>query len=67
VSRSFRSDFSRLTPQRVAKIAHKLNNRPRKCLGYRTPAEILGPALRRQIEFTTSERNERDTDECRLL
>jgi IS30 family transposase len=41
------SDFSQLTPQRVAKIAHKLNNRPRKCLGYRTPAEILGPALRR--------------------
>ena len=40
------SDFSQLTPQRVAKIALKLNNRPRKCLGYRTPAEILGPALR---------------------
>lgn len=41
------SDFSRLTPQRVARIACKLNNRPRKCLGYRTPAEILGPVLRR--------------------
>ena len=40
------SDFSPLTPQRVAKIAQKLNNRPRKCLGYRTPAEVLGPVLR---------------------
>ena len=42
-----KSDFSQLTPQRVARIEQALNNRPRKCLGYRTPAEILGPALRR--------------------
>jgi len=41
-----RSDFSQLTPQRVARIAQTLNNRPRKCLGYRTPAEVLGPVLR---------------------
>jgi IS30 family transposase len=41
-----RTDFSQLTPQRVARIAQSLNNRPRKCLGYRTPAEVLGPALR---------------------
>lgn len=40
------SDFSRLTHQRVAIIEKALNNRPRKCLGYRTPAEVLGPALR---------------------
>ncbi|MGD1278782.1 MAG: IS30 family transposase, partial [Tepidisphaeraceae bacterium] len=32
--------------QRVARIAMKLNNRPRKCLDYRTPAEVLGSALR---------------------
>ena len=32
--------------QRVARIADKLNNRPRKCLHYRTPAEVLGPVLR---------------------
>ena len=32
--------------QRVARIADKLNNRPRKCLNYRTPAEVLGPVLR---------------------
>lgn len=40
------SDLSTLNYQRVARIAHKLNNRPRKCLAYRTPAEILGPGLR---------------------
>jgi IS30 family transposase len=41
-----RSDFAQLTPQRVARIEYALNNRPRKCLAYRTPAEVLGPALR---------------------
>lgn len=39
-------DLSKLSYQRVARIAAKLNNRPRKCLGYRTPAEVLGPVLR---------------------
>ena len=40
------TDLSQISYQRVAKIAAKLNNRPRKCLGYRTPAEVLGPVLR---------------------
>lgn len=40
------SDFSSLTHQRVAVIERALNNRPRKCLGYRTPAEVLAAALR---------------------
>jgi IS30 family transposase len=40
------SDLSTLSYQRVARIAAKLNNRPRKCLAYRTPAEVLGPVLR---------------------
>lgn len=40
------TDLSKITSQKVARIATKLNNRPRKCLGYRTPAEILGPVLR---------------------
>ncbi len=40
------SDFSALTHQRVAVIERALNNRPRKCLGYRTPAEVLAAALR---------------------
>lgn len=41
-----RTDLSTISYQRVARIAAKLNNRPRKCLGYRTPAEVLGPVLR---------------------
>jgi transposase, IS30 family len=40
------TDLSQLSYQRLARIAAKLNNRPRKCLGYRTPAEVLGPVLR---------------------
>jgi len=39
-------DLAATSHQRVARIAQKLNNRPRKCLAYRTPAEVLGPALR---------------------
>jgi IS30 family transposase len=38
--------FSEISHQRVARVAMKLNNRPRKCLGYKTPAEVLGPVLR---------------------
>jgi IS30 family transposase len=41
-----RSDFSQLSYQRVAMIEKALNNRPRKCLGYRTPSEVLRSALR---------------------
>lgn len=41
-----RTDVSQLSYQRVARIAEKLNNRPRKCLGYRTPAEVFGKVLR---------------------
>jgi IS30 family transposase len=40
------ADLSTFSYQRVARIARKLNNRPRKCLNYRTPAEVLGPVLR---------------------
>lgn len=39
-------DLGRASHRRVARIAKKLNNRPRKCLAYRTPAEVLGPLLR---------------------
>lgn len=34
------SDFSRLTPQRLRKIVAWMNNRPLKCLGWRTPFEV---------------------------
>ncbi len=39
------TDLSGFSHRRVARIAEKLNNRPRKCLNYRTPAEVLGPVL----------------------
>jgi IS30 family transposase len=39
------TDLAGVSHRRVARIAWKLNNRPRKCLNYRTPAEVLGPVL----------------------
>jgi transposase, IS30 family len=39
-------DFGSTSHQRVARVAQKLNNRPRKCLAYQTPAEVLAPVLR---------------------
>ena len=33
------TDFSELTDERLAEIEWKLNHRPRKSLGYRTPLE----------------------------
>ncbi len=45
------TDFSKVTATRLAQIQKMLNNRPRKCLNYRTPLEVLndlpGVALRR--------------------
>lgn len=35
-------DLSKFTRQEVQAIERRLNNRPRKCLGYRTPAEVFG-------------------------
>jgi len=44
------SDFRKVTIAKVAKAQRLLNNRPRKCLNYRTPIEVLnalpGVALR---------------------
>ena len=44
------SDFKKITNARLAQIQKMLNNRPRKCLNYRTPREVLnalpGVALR---------------------
>jgi transposase, IS30 family len=34
-------DLRQVTPRQVAAVEHLLNNRPRKCLGYRTPVEVL--------------------------
>ena len=44
------TDFSSVRASQLAKVVRALNNRPRKCLAYRTPTEVLrarlGVALR---------------------
>ena len=35
-----KTDLYSVTEEQLAKIEHKLNNRPRKCLNYRTPFEV---------------------------
>jgi IS30 family transposase len=40
-----KTDFAKVSHHAVAKVERKLNNRPRKCLGYRTPAEVLAMSL----------------------
>lgn len=36
-----KSSFSDVTPEQVEQAVNRLNNRPRKCLGYRTPNEVF--------------------------
>jgi transposase, IS30 family len=38
-----RTDFTRISHREVARVEQLINERPRKRLGYRTPAEILAP------------------------
>lgn len=40
------TDFSKITDRELALVVHTINNRPRKCLGYRTPAEVARKATR---------------------
>lgn len=40
-------DFRTVAAQRVAEVEELLNNRPRKTLGYRTPAEVMNQYLAR--------------------
>lgn len=40
------TDFSRVSEGELAAVAQAMNNRPRKCLGYRTPAEVARKASR---------------------
>jgi IS30 family transposase len=39
------TDLASIPKHRFTKVQQLLNNRPRKCLGYRTPLEVLGPRL----------------------
>ena len=41
------SDFSTLTPADVQRVEDKLNSRPRKTIGYKTPSEVF--LLRRRL------------------
>jgi IS30 family transposase len=43
------TDFSKITCKQIAQIESLINNRPRKCLGFRTPIEVAASsvALRR--------------------
>ena len=38
--------FHKITEEMLLQAAKRLNNRPRKCLGYQTPAEVFNQALR---------------------
>ena len=40
------TDLSRWTAQEVQAVAHALNNRPRKTLGWKTPTEVLNEYLK---------------------
>ena len=35
------TDFTQVSDSEVDRVERLLNNRPRKCLGYRTPAEVF--------------------------
>ena len=35
------TNFSKITDEQVAKVESLINNRPRKCLAYKTPLEVL--------------------------
>lgn len=39
------TDFRNVSSQRLASVVRKLNHRPRKCLGYRTPYEVFQDAM----------------------
>jgi transposase, IS30 family len=39
------TDLATIPEHRFTKVQQLLNDRPRKCLGYQTPSEVLGPRL----------------------
>ncbi|MGI9104835.1 MAG: IS30 family transposase, partial [Pyrinomonadaceae bacterium] len=36
-----KSEFSKITDRQITKVVDRLNNRPRKTLGYKTPNEVF--------------------------
>ena len=41
-----KTDVDRLPPSIISEIAQRMNNTPRKCLGYKTPAEVYDHLIR---------------------
>ena len=39
------TDFAKITDEQIATVENLLNNRPRKCLGFRTPIEVAASAV----------------------
>ncbi len=39
------TDFSRVSEDELNRAVKRINHRPRKCLGYRTPYEVMRDAL----------------------
>jgi len=39
------TDFAKITDDQIALVENLLNNRPRKCLGFRTPMEVAASAV----------------------
>lgn len=39
------TNFNEITPKEVEQVMNLLNNRPRKCLGWKTPAEVMNEEL----------------------
>lgn len=44
-----KSSFDRITPAELQQVEDKLNNRPRKCLGFKTPFEIFNRDTKKQF------------------
>ncbi|MFT6783532.1 MAG: IS30 family transposase [Saprospiraceae bacterium] len=42
-------NFERITNERIIEVQNKLNNRPRKRLGYKTPNEVFAKILDNQV------------------
>jgi len=40
------TDLSQYSQQYLTKVANEMNNRPRKSLGFRTPAEVMAQKIR---------------------
>jgi len=40
------TDLSQYSQQYLTKVANEMNNRPRKSLGFRTPAEVMAHKIR---------------------